>query len=306
MPGQVVGGRWKPLHYVLRASIFADQLLVCNIAGACFVANDSPFAFKGTATIQLVNMMNSTRTPVQTRTLDLDGGPKVTEWFCAETKSNKDAADLDGDAELRTDSEIAASQPAPTYSHHLSLIPVNNANFTREIDGIVEHDCEVACNAQTDCIGFTRMVNRNACWLYTSASNLKVVVGTEWWQKPGTKPIPAPPVPPTPPAPGPVPVPPEIQCSVWKATSVWNVAGCDSDGSNCLLDIQIHNGSGAVVSWSKSGLTPISLHICGRSHAHPFPYVHNGSIRSNADAVPLANPLSKDVNIYGSRRRTLH
>ena len=35
VPGQVLGGRWKPLHYVLRASIFADQLCVCTADGSC-------------------------------------------------------------------------------------------------------------------------------------------------------------------------------------------------------------------------------------------------------------------------------
>ena len=35
VPGQLVGGRWKPLHYVMRASVFNDHMLTCNSAGAC-------------------------------------------------------------------------------------------------------------------------------------------------------------------------------------------------------------------------------------------------------------------------------
>ena len=46
-PGQLLGGRWRPLHYQLRSSIFADQLATCNTGGACFVTNSAPFAFKG-------------------------------------------------------------------------------------------------------------------------------------------------------------------------------------------------------------------------------------------------------------------
>ena len=49
--GQVLGGRWKPLHYWYKASIYADVMATCgtrNIAHdhvpaiACYVKNDSP------------------------------------------------------------------------------------------------------------------------------------------------------------------------------------------------------------------------------------------------------------------------
>ena len=83
VPGQVVGGRWKPLHYVLRASTFADQACVCNTAGACFVTNDSPFAFAGKATVRVLNVVTGRSAPVVSRPLGMAAGPRVTEWFCA-------------------------------------------------------------------------------------------------------------------------------------------------------------------------------------------------------------------------------
>ena len=160
-------------------------------------------------------------------------------------------------------------QPAPKYSRHLQQIPVDESNYTREIDGVVEHDCEVACNAEAACIGFTTMITGSACWLYSSAPTLKIVSGAEWWQKPGTKPIPAPPVPPPPPPPpAPPPVPPELACRPWKTTTFWTAAGCAGDGSNCLLDIQVTSASqsqpgrrrsssgAAVVSWSTLPFVP--------------------------------------------------
>ncbi len=52
--GQVVGGRWKPLHYVLRNSIFADQLVACA-NGTCYIKNDATVSFKGTMTINAVH-----------------------------------------------------------------------------------------------------------------------------------------------------------------------------------------------------------------------------------------------------------
>jgi hypothetical protein len=34
---QVVGGRWKPLHYWLRNSAFADVMVTCGGDGVCFI-----------------------------------------------------------------------------------------------------------------------------------------------------------------------------------------------------------------------------------------------------------------------------
>ena len=55
VPGQVVGGRWKPLHYFLRKSAFADVVAVCGKGGLCFVKNDRPMQpFAGTVTVTFV------------------------------------------------------------------------------------------------------------------------------------------------------------------------------------------------------------------------------------------------------------
>jgi hypothetical protein len=41
-PGQVLGGRWKPLHNLLAATLFGDVFVACGSAGQCYVRNDSP------------------------------------------------------------------------------------------------------------------------------------------------------------------------------------------------------------------------------------------------------------------------
>ena len=57
--GSVLGGRWKPLHYLFRRTIFTDQFAACGLATdgvpasgikelLCGVVNDSPWAFTGT------------------------------------------------------------------------------------------------------------------------------------------------------------------------------------------------------------------------------------------------------------------
>eukprot|EP00435_Cladocopium_sp_Y103_P019248 s4048_g4.t1 len=49
--GQVLGGRWKPLHYLYRPgwrrSIFADVMATCGANGTCYVKNDGAVPFEG-------------------------------------------------------------------------------------------------------------------------------------------------------------------------------------------------------------------------------------------------------------------
>ena len=54
-PGQVVGGRWKPLHYFYRRSLLADVMAACGAAGAdnCYVKNDAAGErFDGTVVVR--------------------------------------------------------------------------------------------------------------------------------------------------------------------------------------------------------------------------------------------------------------
>jgi beta-mannosidase len=54
--GQIIGGRWKPLHYILKGSTFVDQIASCDSNGNCFVKNDSPFPFVGELAITLTRL----------------------------------------------------------------------------------------------------------------------------------------------------------------------------------------------------------------------------------------------------------
>jgi hypothetical protein len=248
VPGQVVGGRWKPLHYILRSSTFADQLCVCNIAGACFITNDSPFQFQGSVNIRVLNMMTGTaESVVADKNLILAAGPKISQWFCATGSDNNggndgddgDVGSVNGRPQVHA-AKTSAAQQAPTYKHIYLQIPVDQSNFTKEMDGVDVQDCELACNADSTCLGFTQSPGGNACWLYSYAPALKNFVAADWWQKPGTKPIPAPPPPPAPP-----PAPRELVCRHWNATSAWKDVGCNMNGSNCVLDIKVTAGADA-------------------------------------------------------------
>mgnify|MGYP000567541874 CR=1 FL=1 len=56
-PGQVLGGRWKPLHCFYRASTFADVLATCNGEGVGFIRNDAGGReFRGDAILNVINI----------------------------------------------------------------------------------------------------------------------------------------------------------------------------------------------------------------------------------------------------------
>jgi len=80
--GQVVGGRWKPLHYLLRASTFKDQIVTCQSSGQCVVKNDSPFIFTGSAVISFIHFTDGQQDSIITHPFNVSGGAGVTQWFC--------------------------------------------------------------------------------------------------------------------------------------------------------------------------------------------------------------------------------
>jgi beta-galactosidase/beta-glucuronidase len=94
--GQVLGGRWKPLQYWYRKTIYTDVMVACGDAGqddtsqVCYVNNDSPFPFTGTVQIDAVDFATGTATSVASKKLALPAGAGVTEFFTI------DASNFDG------------------------------------------------------------------------------------------------------------------------------------------------------------------------------------------------------------------
>ena len=231
VPGQVEGGRWKPLHYILRSSTFADQMATCNDAGACMVKNDSPFAFEGKINIRLVNIASGISKPMLTNhPISMAAGAGVAQWLCG-------AAPADALAEVEA-----------AYGLHAGQIPVQRNNFTKQLSGAGVAKCETACDADKVCVGFTlspaTSPTTGTCWLYEAPHELFDDPGADWYQKPGTAPLPAPP--PAPPPPPPCKPPPvQLACTAWSATPGFEAHGCDANGTNCVLVIEVTNSSGS-------------------------------------------------------------
>ena len=92
-PGQPLGGRWKPLHYWYRRSIFAPVMATCGLASSrpphdhspplvqCYAKNDLPLPFDGEVRVDRVHLMSGTVTQVDRRQLTMAAGAGTSEWW---------------------------------------------------------------------------------------------------------------------------------------------------------------------------------------------------------------------------------
>ena len=92
-------------------------------------------------------------------------------------------------------------------------------------------------------IGWPSAPTTGSCFFYSDAPRLQNYAGADWFQKPGTPAIPAPP-PPTPC----LPPPAEPACTGWSHTAAWKKVGCTTGGSNCVVSIEVTNSSGGRAS----------------------------------------------------------
>ncbi|CAE7407283.1 MANBA [Symbiodinium natans] len=89
--GQVLGGRWKPLHYLFRRSLFADVMATCGLDGQCYVKNDSPRPFWGMCSVTALHF-DGHQTGLFWLGFDLPQGPGVKQLFKVNV-SNMNGAD---------------------------------------------------------------------------------------------------------------------------------------------------------------------------------------------------------------------
>jgi len=92
--GQVIGGRWKPLHYLYARSLFTDVTATCGAADPpnCYVKNDGVNAFMGTLTISIVNFASGKTSTVSTTNVNLAPGAGTLQWFCAKNNGGQCAS----------------------------------------------------------------------------------------------------------------------------------------------------------------------------------------------------------------------
>ncbi|EDQ89184.1 uncharacterized protein MONBRDRAFT_8157 [Monosiga brevicollis MX1] len=79
--GQVIGGRWKPLHYFMKKSVYADVMATCGTNGTCYVKNDSPSAFSGRVVVESLALADGSSTVLFNQTVSMATGAGITKWF---------------------------------------------------------------------------------------------------------------------------------------------------------------------------------------------------------------------------------
>jgi len=55
LPGQVIGGRWKPLMYFLKQHLFKDVIIACGNSFLCFVKNDGSDTLRGNINVDVLS-----------------------------------------------------------------------------------------------------------------------------------------------------------------------------------------------------------------------------------------------------------
>jgi hypothetical protein len=85
LEGQVLGGRWKPLHYWYKALLFADVMATCGARGVCYVRNDGAGAFDGTVTVTCVSLADGSSAFVVAEPVTLASHVGESRFFTVDT-----------------------------------------------------------------------------------------------------------------------------------------------------------------------------------------------------------------------------
>ena len=83
--GQVLGGRWKPMHYFFE-HCYGDVMVACGSEGQCYVRNDNPMTgIEARILLDFIGVRTGDVRPVSTavHTASLPPGPAAISWFCA-------------------------------------------------------------------------------------------------------------------------------------------------------------------------------------------------------------------------------
>ena len=83
-----MGGRWKPLHYLYKRSLYADVMATCGGDGTCYLKNDrAAQPFSGTVTLEALSFADGTVSTVHTERASLPAGAGISHYFHAENLS---------------------------------------------------------------------------------------------------------------------------------------------------------------------------------------------------------------------------
>lgn len=154
--GQVLGGRWKPLHYFMRSTLFADVMATCGEGGVCYVKNDGITPFDGTVSVVAVDTLTGAATSMANLDVQMARGAGITKYFALSGYESlvanrtvltthvtpKGAKDSDNNAAAVSHNVILLSTP-----EHMQLAP---AKVTFTVADTASADGSVAITLYTD------------------------------------------------------------------------------------------------------------------------------------------------------------
>jgi len=161
-PGQVIGGRWKPLQYWYRKTLYTDIFITCDGSGNCLVRNDNFNAFVGTVTISSVVLSTGAVAVISSSTIPLPAGPGAAKWFTIDIKSiNVTSTILRGQVTDVSSGEIVCDNIILLAIPQKLILPNPTVNFT------------VLPNINPDgSVDITYNLNAPALWLtFTTLAN---------------------------------------------------------------------------------------------------------------------------------------
>ena len=145
-PGQVAGGRWKPLQYMFAQTIFQDVLATCSASGQCTLVNDALDSFKGVVVGSLLNTLSAAEVTLFNRSVELPPGAGARYQWCG----------------------VGTRQvPTSKYATLGGRVPKRRLGFLKTMRGTLQ-ECEDVC-LNTHCVGFTR-ADGNNCWMYANVA----------------------------------------------------------------------------------------------------------------------------------------
>ena len=110
VPGQVIGGRWKPLQYFYRRALFADVIAACGEGGACYVRNDAAgVGFDGRVIVSALEFASGNVSTLAT--LSFAGGAALPAGAGAIRHFSVDLGGIDGSTHMLVAHVIAELRP---------------------------------------------------------------------------------------------------------------------------------------------------------------------------------------------------
>ena len=82
LDGQVLGGRWKPLHHMMEQHLYRDVVAICGADALCFVKNSNPLeSVFGKFQAVLFDIHSQTETEISSTYVAVGSGPAI-HRFC--------------------------------------------------------------------------------------------------------------------------------------------------------------------------------------------------------------------------------